>query len=52
MAKANSLAKEIWVLFKSGETAKANEIKEQTASLKELTKKLQEELQLTTTRLN
>ena len=52
LAKANSLAKEIGVLFKSGETAKANEIKEQTASLKELTKKLQEELQLTTTRLN
>jgi seryl-tRNA synthetase len=52
LAKANSLAKEIGMLFKSGETAKANEIKEQTTSLKELTKKLQEELQLTTTELN
>ena len=52
LAKANSLAKEIGMLFKSGETAKANELKEETASIKELTKKLQEGLQLTAASLN
>jgi seryl-tRNA synthetase len=52
LAKANSLAKEIGMLFKSGETAKANELKEETASIKELTKKLQEGLQLTADSLN
>jgi seryl-tRNA synthetase len=40
------------MLFKSGETAKANELKEETASIKELTKKLQEGLQLTAASLN
>jgi seryl-tRNA synthetase len=52
LAKANSLAKDIGILFKSGETAKANELKEETASIKELTKKLQEGLQLTAASLN
>ena len=52
LAKANSLAKEIGMLFKSGETAKANELKEETASIKELTKKLLEGLQLTAASLN
>lgn len=52
LAKANSLAKEIGMLFKSGETSKANELKEETASIKELTKKLQEGLQLTAASLN
>ncbi|MCH1432765.1 MAG: serine--tRNA ligase [Flavobacteriaceae bacterium] len=52
LAKANSLAKDIGMLFKSGETAKANELKEETASIKELTKKLQEGLQLTAASLN
>jgi seryl-tRNA synthetase len=52
LAKANSLAKDIGILFKSGETAKANELKEETTSIKELTKKLQEGLQLTAASLN
>ena len=52
LAQANTLAKEIGLLFKSGETAKANELKEQTTNLKELTKKLQEELQHTALTLN
>ncbi|MDA8948780.1 serine--tRNA ligase [Flavobacteriaceae bacterium] len=52
LAQANTLAKEIGMLFKSGETDKANELKKETSSLKELTKKLQEELQKTATTLN
>lgn len=52
LAQANTLAKEIGLLFKSGETARANELKEQTTNLKELTKKLQEELQHTALTLN
>ena len=42
LAQANTLAKEIGVLYKKGEAEKANELKKETASLKELTKKLQE----------
>src|SRR6056300_2063426 len=45
------MAKEIGLLFKSGETSKANELKEETARLKELTKQLQETLQQTTSAL-
>ena len=52
LAQANTLAKEIGLLFKSGEAAKANKLKEQTSNLKELTKKLQEELQHTALTLN
>ncbi len=52
LAQANTLAKEIGMLFKSGATDKANELKKETSSLKELTKKLQEELQKTATTLN
>jgi len=51
LAKANAMAKEIGLLFKSGETSKANELKEETARLKELTKQLQETLQQTTSAL-
>ena len=39
LAQANNLAKEIGILFKKGEVAKANELKKETASLKELNKK-------------
>ncbi|MDA0985598.1 MAG: serine--tRNA ligase, partial [Bacteroidetes bacterium] len=38
LAKANALAKEIGSLFKSGEQEKANELKKETSSLKELSK--------------
>ena len=52
LAKANALAKEIGSLFKSGEQEKANELKKETSSLKELSKTLQEDLQETTNALN
>lgn len=52
LAEANTLAKQIGMLFKSGETAKANKLKGETTNLKELTKKLQEELQQTASTLN
>ena len=45
LASANKLAKEIGDLFKSGEIAKANVLKEETSSLKTKTKSLQEQLQ-------
>ena len=47
LASANKLAKEIGDLFKSGEIAKANILKEETLSLKTKTKALQEQLQET-----
>ena len=47
LASANKLAKEIGDLFKSGEIAKANILKEETLSLKTKTKTLQEQLQET-----
>lgn len=43
LASANAMAKEIGNLFKAGDTAKANELKAQTAELKELEKVLQAE---------
>jgi seryl-tRNA synthetase len=52
LAQANTLAKEIGMFFKNGEEEKANELKKETASLKELNKKLQEKLQDTATSLN
>ena len=52
LAQANTLAKEIGKFFKNGQEAKANELKKETASLKELNKKLQEKLQDTATTLN
>lgn len=47
LARANQLAKEIGQHFKSGEVAQANALKEETTSLKGITKKLQEDLQNT-----
>ena len=47
LAGANKLAKEIGDLFKCGEIAKANVLKEETSSLKTKTKALQEKLQET-----
>ena len=52
LAKANSLAKEIGTLFKSGEVEKANELKKETLLLKEQTKTLQDQLHETTEELN
>lgn len=45
LAEANALAKEIGNLFKSGQTDKANELKAQTATLKEREKVLNTELE-------
>jgi seryl-tRNA synthetase len=45
LAEANALAKEIGNLFKSGQTDKANELKAQTAALKEREKLLGAELE-------
>ena len=41
LSKSNQLSKQIGELYKSGDTEKANELKEQTASLKEQSKALQ-----------
>ena len=45
LSDSNQMAKEIGNLFKSGETEKANTLKEKSAAAKELTKQLQEQLQ-------
>lgn len=45
LAKANSIAKEIGSLFKSGKAAEAQDLKEQSAQLKAQSKSLQESLQ-------
>ncbi len=42
LSKSNQLSKQIGELYKSGDTEKANELKEQTASLKEQSKALQD----------
>lgn len=44
LAESNHISKQIGELFKSGQTDKANELKEQTTSLKEKSKKLQDSL--------
>ncbi len=44
LAKLNKLSKEIGELFKSGKAAEANEMKQETVTLKERTKQLSEEL--------
>jgi len=44
LAESNALSKEIGMLFKSGEGAKANELKAKTSSLKEDSKTLTEQL--------
>ena len=45
LSDSNQMAKEIGNLFKSGETEKANSLKEKSTAAKELTKQLQEQLQ-------
>ena len=45
LSYSNKMAKEIGNLFKSGETEKANTLKEKSTAAKELTKQLQEQLQ-------
>ncbi|MGB2554845.1 MAG: serine--tRNA ligase, partial [Flavobacteriaceae bacterium] len=44
LAKSNQLAKEIGMLFKSGKAEEANTLKAETATLKESSKQLQEQL--------
>jgi seryl-tRNA synthetase len=44
LAESNSLSKEIGILYKSGKTQEANVLKEKTASLKEESKQLGEDL--------
>ena len=45
LSDSNQMAKEIGNLFKSGETEKANSLKEKSTAAKEITKQLQEQLQ-------
>lgn len=52
LAEANSLSKEIGILFKSGETEKANLLKEKTVELKEKSKTLSDLLSETSEQLN
>jgi seryl-tRNA synthetase len=52
LAEANSIAKEIGVLFKSGKAAEANTLKERTAVLKTASKELSDALQQTEKELN
>ncbi len=47
LSESNKLSKEIGMLFKSGKAKEANELKEQTAQLKELSKELNENLNKT-----
>ena len=44
LSESNKLSKEIGMLFKSGKAAEANELKSKTTALKELSKKLGEDL--------
>ena len=44
LAESNTLSKQIGMLFKQGEAEKANELKQKTASLKETSKRLTEQL--------
>ncbi len=52
LAESNNLSKEIGLLFKSGETGKANVLKEKTVELKEKTKKLSDSLSEISENLN
>ena len=52
LAESNKLSKEIGGLFKSGEHAKANELKAKTGNLKELSKELGDKLNETALALN
>ena len=51
LAQSNKLSKEIGILFKNGETQKANLIKEKTVQLKETSKSLAETLNITIEKL-
>ena len=51
-AESNSLSKEIGMLYKSGDTQKANELKEKTTKLKETSKSLEESLNETVINLD
>ena len=51
LAESNKLSKEIGALYKSGQTEKANAVKEQTGKLKEDSKTLQDTLAKTTAKL-
>ena len=50
--ESNSLSKEIGMLYKSGDTQKANELKEKTTELKETSKSLEESLNETVINLD
>ena len=52
LAQLNSTSKEIGILFKSGKTAEANALKEQSAQFKEESRKLGEELNEVTAALD
>jgi seryl-tRNA synthetase len=52
LAESNTLSKEIGNLFKSGETQKANLLKEKTGQLKEASKELNDALNTTSEALN
>jgi len=51
LAQSNTFSKEIGILFKNGETQKANILKEKTVQLKESSKQLSEKLNETSERL-
>ncbi|MEA3463374.1 MAG: serine--tRNA ligase [Bacteroidota bacterium] len=51
-AEMNKLSKEIGILFKSGETEKANQVKGQTSALKKELETLEQNLQLSNSELN
>nr|WP_299070862.1 serine--tRNA ligase [uncultured Allomuricauda sp.] len=51
LAESNKLSKEIGMLFKSGKAQEANQLKEQTADLKEASKQLGEDLNATSAAL-
>ena len=51
LAESNKLSKEIGMLFKSGKAQEANQLKEQTAGLKEASKQLGEDLNATSAAL-
>ena len=52
LAESNNLSKDIGALYKSGETSKANILKEKTAQLKELSKTLGDDLDAVVDNLN
>ena len=51
LAESNKLSKEIGILFKSGKAQEANDLKEKTAGLKDVSKQLGDDLNATATTL-